>query len=167
MEKKFKDERLLFVDFLISLKEQEKRSHLATLRKGTKGNPENMPQLYPIILPQLPPGMSKWREKVYFEIAALFSMHPEISDHGNLGNTFRELQQKKESMNIEKRFVAILRAHKDDLYGRLRQAISLAKSEDIGINWLQLLEDLENWNDRDSYVQKNWAKSFWGNASSY
>lgn len=150
-----------FVRFLNRLKEQESRGEIAILRKGLRGDPEKMPELYPIVIPQLPDGTYGWKEKVYFEIATLFAMHPVDSSSGDMGKTFRTIQKIMGSESTEKRFAALLRTHKDEVFGQLRQAVSLARSKDLPINWVQLLIDMQHWNDEEKRVQQRWARSYW------
>ena len=63
---------------------------------------------------------------------------------------------------IERRFVALLAAHPDDLALYLRQAISYLRSKEVPVNWQQLLVDLQAWSHPDQYVQKRWVRAFWG-----
>jgi CRISPR system Cascade subunit CasB len=98
-----------------------------------------------------------------FMVASLFALHPDTTDAGNLGTSFRRIGNPSES--IEKRFVALLNAHSDDLPDHLRQAISLLRSNEVRVNWLQLLRDIEGWNRDDRIVQRKWAAEYWGSAA--
>ena len=74
----------------------------------------------------------------------------------------RKVAKKTDSESIEKRFVALLNSHREDLFKHMRHSISLSQSRDVPIDWEQLFKDLRNWNHPAGFVQKNWAKSFWG-----
>jgi len=37
----------------------------------------------------------------------------------------------------------------------------LLKSNEMPINWHQLMQDLLRWNSTARYVQKQWANSYW------
>ena len=67
---------------------------------------------------------------------------------------------------IERRFVALLAAHPDDLDFYLRQAVSFLRSKEVPVNWQQLLSDVLAWSHPERYVQKAWARAFWGRAQS-
>ena len=65
------------------------------------------------------------------------------------------------SGSIEKRFIRLLDADREQLPNRLRQMIMLLKSNDIGINWKALLKDLFNWYKPSKKVQHKWARQFY------
>ena len=66
----------------------------------------------------------------------------------------------------EKLDVLALAAHPDDLGDYLRQAVSFLKSEDVPVNWHQLLLDVMRWSHPEMRVtvQQRWARGFWGRA---
>jgi CRISPR system Cascade subunit CasB len=92
-------------------------------------------------------------------IAGLFATHPAVANHGNLGACFGRIRD--ESGSVEKRFVALLDADKEDLAEHLRHAISLLRAKDIPIDWARLLRDLRAWDYEARPVQKQWSRSFW------
>jgi len=100
---------------------------------------------------------------VYYLIAALFAYHPGSGGTGNLGDAFAQtLDPGGDSTATERRFAALLAAHPEDLPFYLRQAVSFLKSKEVPINWHQLFFDLLAWDHPDGYVQKRWARAFWG-----
>ena len=58
--------------------------------------------------------------------------------------------------------VQLLRMRRDTLEPRLRQQIRILKSKDIPVNWHQLIRDVGHWDHPEHFVQRNWARSFWG-----
>jgi CRISPR system Cascade subunit CasB len=62
---------------------------------------------------------------------------------------------------IEKRLLALLNCHRDDLPDHLRQVISLLKSKDTPVNWAKLLHDIKGWDWESRDVQRSWAWGFW------
>jgi len=48
-----------------------------------------------------------------------------------------------------------------ELIFRLRQAVRLALSKQVGIDWPLLLVHLRHWNDSSKWVQKDWAREFY------
>ena len=103
----------------------------------------------------------------YYIIASLVGLYPTLgwqhSDGKQLTHLGASLALLKDDSgdSLEKRFVALLNAHVDDLPEHLRQAISLLKSKDKPVNWLRLLRDLKQWDREDRRVQRLWAKGFW------
>jgi len=119
------------------------------------------------LIPLLPERISRWDEQCYYLIAALYGLHPKPAPSGNLGDHFAQaLAQAGEAGGeaVERRFVALLDAHPDDLDFYLRQAISYLKAkEEISVNYQQLLYDVMAWNhaERRVQVQRRWARGFW------
>ena len=70
------------------------------------------------------------------------------------------MKKEKDSGGVERRFVALLNCRAEDLPDHLRQFISLLKTNDMPIDWAQLLRDVIRW-DYDEDVQRNWARAFW------
>ena len=124
------------------------------------------------ILPYLPPDAVKTREFAFYLVGALFAywyqgeneLHP---FEGNLGDSLQTLVNKETGnredaeKRVEKRLVALLNCHRDDLPDHLRHIIGLLKSKDIPVDWMQLLDDVQNWPQESRYVQRNWARKFW------
>jgi CRISPR type I-E-associated protein CasB/Cse2 len=133
------------------------RGALAKLRRALYDPIE----AYPIILPYLQKDISDHELNLYALLAALFASHPKSIDAGNLGSHMRSAAGENIEAT-ERRFVNLLRANWEDLPVLLRQSISFLRSKDISVNWEQLRKDLLGWNHIDGYVQKNWARSFWG-----
>ena len=154
-----------FINYLQGLWESGNRGALASLRRGLGKPPSMVPEMYPHIVPRLPQNLSQWDEEVYYLVAALFALHPASAPDGNMGTHFAALCDPNEAPSpaVERRFVALLASHPDDLYRTLQQAVSLLKSKDVPICWNQLLWHLRKWAYPDSRVrvQKQWADAFW------
>ena len=156
-----------FISYLESVLKRDDRAILADLRRGLGKEPGTVMEMFPHIARFV---QTKYRgeENAYFLVASLFALYPTSSwaSHENYNNLGKSLSfLKEESDSIEKRFLALLNSDEEDLPNHLRQIISLLKSNDKLINWLQLLKDIKAWKHEDKYVQRNWAKGFWGNAS--
>ncbi|MBG0785444.1 MAG: type I-E CRISPR-associated protein Cse2/CasB [Anaerolineaceae bacterium] len=134
------------------------RGKLATLRRAIQDPIE----AYPIVLPFLRVNVSNSELDRYALLAALFALHPKSGDTGNMGVHMR--QAAGDSVEAtERRFVNLLRSSLDDLPFLLRQSVSFIRSRDgVVINWEQLRKDLLYWDHPDRFVQKNWARGFWG-----
>jgi|SaaInl7_135m_RNA_FD_contig_21_1313723_length_1049_multi_7_in_0_out_0_2 CRISPR system Cascade subunit CasB len=102
-----------------------------------------------------------WRRNAYYLTAGLYALHPEHAEGRNFGRSVADLQQRKASSSTETRFLALLDADSDQLAYRLRQMVSLVKSESISVDWRQLLDDLFWWNYPERRVQRRWARGFY------
>src|SRR5207248_2096309 len=94
-------------------------------------------------------------------VATLFASHRVSRPDVSLGSAFRELREKTGSDSVEKRFTALLAARRDELPGRLRQAVSLLKSQNIALDWALLLKHVLSWDRPDRRVQRNLAGHYW------
>ncbi|WKZ42605.1 MAG: type I-E CRISPR-associated protein Cse2/CasB [Anaerolineales bacterium] len=157
-----------FVDRLKQLAEGDERGALASLRRGLGQPPGTVAEMYRYVEPFLG-GMesgARYKESAFYLVAALFALHPKSTDEGNMGTHLAKTRTDAGADALERRFTALLAAHPDDLPEYLRQTMSFLKSKDIRVNWNQLLRDLQNWGHEDRFVQKNWARSFWGGRQS-
>jgi CRISPR system Cascade subunit CasB len=146
----------------------EDRGALAALRRGLGKKPGESPEMYPHVMWVNP---KPWAEESYFLVASLFGLWHQGgrgSSRGpvpaNFGASFRGVNQQSVSESIERRFVALLNAHRSDLPDHLRHAVNLMRSADqqVPINWNQLLRDIQAWDFPSRQVQRRWARSFWG-----
>lgn len=162
-KKEFKIPKSPFIDYLEELKRQENMGALASLRRGLQYDLGHCVDMYPYIIPWLEHVQGKWEKEMYYLIASLFAYHPRNCDSGNMGDVFRNISRsKRETKSLEQRFVALLRSNPEDLPFHMRQAISIAKSENIPINWHELFYDLKRWPFAKKYPPyEKWAGSFW------
>ncbi|MBI4851273.1 MAG: type I-E CRISPR-associated protein Cse2/CasB [Acidobacteria bacterium] len=166
-----KEEFISFLQKLADDKNGKKpdRAALARLRRGLGKNPSEATEVHPYIVPFTSSESDRLADD-YYLVASLFALHQISWLDGdksplknNLGASFAKL--KDDSGSIEKRFVALLNCRKEDLPNHLRHIVSLLKSKDIAIDWLQLLRDLNNWDSDERFVQRYWAKAFWSSQS--
>jgi CRISPR system Cascade subunit CasB len=146
-----------FVAFLKGLAASEDRGALAVLRRGLGREETPDAACLRLVVPRLP--AETWKHPWYYLIAGLFALHPAAGGSGNLGEVFRRLGDHE---SAQKRFVALLNSRVDDVPHRLRQAVSLARSNDVPVDWGQLLRDLLHWGNESKFVQHAWARSYWG-----
>jgi CRISPR system Cascade subunit CasB len=152
-----------FITYLEGLRDREDRGALAALRRGLGQSPGSTPEMYRYVVRWVPADAAPYREASYYLAAALFASHPAPGGNGNLGAAFRSsLQADQDAAAVERRFVALLAAHRDDLAFYLRQAISYLRAKEVPVDWHQLFGDLLAWPHQDGYVQKRWARAFWG-----
>lgn len=149
-----------FVSYLCELARRDDRGALASLRRGVGKEPGVAAEMHPYVAPWLPRDAALPKQDVYYQVAALFALHPQHADSmRSLGATFRQFAG--DSGSIEKRFVALLNAHREDLPAHLRHAVSLAKSKDAAINYDLLMKHLTHWDSETRWVQREMAADFW------
>lgn len=163
------------------------RAPLAHLRRTLGKKPDQAFPAFPYVV-RWTEVISGWQEECYYLIASLFAMYPSRSwhrtgeylrkDERNFGASFlwldKEVQKEsrtdERSKSLERRFTALLLSRREDLPERMRHAISLLRAHKTPIDWVQLLDDLLWWEQRDrAYSSRNpkisrqrrWAKSFW------
>jgi len=162
-----------FAEFLDGLVRNNNRAALAALRRGLGKPPGTAPEMHPYVAPWLGSDTKPWQDDAYYVVAALFALHQkswhraaDATRPTNLGASFAWLARETKSESIEKRFVALLNCHRDDLPAHLQHAVSLLKSKEVPIDWAQLLADVRRWGFETRGVQRKWAKAFWGNSPS-
>jgi CRISPR system Cascade subunit CasB len=160
-----------------SMSPGQARATLAALRRALGKPVGQAPEAYPFVTPLLPRREgSHYRdqdesdEMIYYMVAALFAFHPrnwpmEESTpwRTNFGASMARLKNEsvERSAGTERRFVALLNSPFAELEDHLRHALSLLKSKDISVDWLQLVGDLRKWDFDDRAVQRAWARAFW------
>lgn len=155
-----KNKESSFVRSLEKLYENKDRAALAKLRRGL-GRKGGTSEMYRYVVPYFDPERSYDTER-YFLVASLFALHPDSAARGtNMGRVFRAMKEEK-SPSVEKRFENLLSVDVEDLAGHLRQAVSLAKSKGVRVDFHQLFSDIKNWNHPERFVQLQWARDFWG-----
>jgi CRISPR type I-E-associated protein CasB/Cse2 len=155
---------------LLDLARKEDRGALAALRRGLGTEPGSVPAMFPYVEPYLGAQPSRARERAGYLVAALFASHPmawegeePYAGAHNLGASFRRLSGPDGiSPSTEGRFRALLSCHRDDLPEHLRHAISLLQSKDVPVDWARLWYDIQSWDTENRWVQRRWARQFWG-----
>lgn len=150
-----------FIRYLQKLADGQDRGALASLRRGLGQPPGTVADMYRYVEPYLGED-ARHKESAFYLVAALFALHPKLTNEGNMGSHLASTRTESGGEALERRFIALLAAHPDDLPEYLRQAVSFLKSKEEPVNWDQLLRDLQNWNHEKRFVQKEWARSFWG-----
>jgi len=109
----------------------------------------------------LPYGVPQYQEETYFLIATLYPL-AEGTTKGNFGDHLRTAQSAKNSKGLDRRVENLLDADLVQLHFRLRQAAKFLQSCRVRVNWLQLLEDVLQWEHPDRFIQQRWARSYFG-----
>ncbi len=165
-----------FIYHLEKLAGDKDRGALAALRRGLGRPPGTAREMDRHVLRYIPADAGERQENAYYLIGALFAYWHQGKDNvskdapANLGDSLRLLVNHEASetgnredaeKRLEKRLVALLNCHRDDLPHHLRHIIGLLKSKDIPLDWMQLLWDVQGWQHESRKVQREWARKFW------
>lgn len=152
-----------FIRYLESLRDRDDRGALAALRQGLGQPPGTVHQMFPYVVPWLPNDVSRSYEDAYYLVAALFAYHREPGGSGNMGDHFaRTRDPEGDDSAVERRFTALLAAHREDLPTYLRQAVGFLRTKEIPVDWNRLFRHIQHWDLASGYVQREWARAFWG-----
>lgn len=159
-----------FTTYLCGFADREERAPLAALRRGLGKPPGEAAEMYRYVVPFLR-RESRWsEEEAYYLVAALFALHQgnwpadgsgDAPASTNFGASLAWLAREVEGDSVERRFVALLNSHRDELPDHLRHGVGLLKAHGIPVDWAQLLRDLQEWEWESRSVQRAWARAFW------
>lgn len=158
-----------FISYLEGMVRRQDLGALAALRRGLGKPPGMALEMARYVVPFLP-RQRVWAEEAYYLVAALFAYWHQgraamgANPPGNLGASLAllALLDPNAGPSLDLRVTALLKSHRDDLPVHLRQAVRLLKSKDVPVDWQHLLKDLLNWDHEDLFVQRAWARAFWG-----
>jgi len=157
------ENRRAFILHLDALAKRDDRAALADLRSGLGRNGLET-RVLPHVAPFLPMDRP-WEWRSWFLVAALFGFHPRHREQGGdpLPKAWRSLiRQSTLCDSQEQRFIALLDAEPAELGHHLRQALSLLKSAERPLDYGLLLNHILAWGHPARWVQRQWAKEFWG-----
>jgi CRISPR system Cascade subunit CasB len=150
------------VTALYKLAKDDDRAALASLRRALSG--DSPASAYPIVARYFFEPPNAWTDRAMLLVASLFALHPRPG-RMSLGQALREVHRKTGSESVEARFVALLNAHPDDLGEHLRHAVSLCRSQEVELDWHDLLRTVLYWGrDDDGAGRRRQARAFWRHA---
>jgi CRISPR system Cascade subunit CasB len=155
-----------FISYLYSLANKRDLQALAVLRRSLARAPGEDFAAYRYIGAFLPEDDRRLR--VLCLVAGLFAASKpddvEYPSARSLGKSLSLLCARDASARngIERRVAALLNSHLDDLPEHLRHTVARLTTAGERIDWLSLCEDLQFWESQDRWVQRRWAKDFWG-----
>ncbi len=156
-----------FVDHLYGMAERKDLQALAVLRRSLGSPPGNDFAIYPYIGTFLN-EKNEHRLRTFCLVAGLFAASKpagvNFPGEESLGRSLANLCSRNERARngIERRLTALLNAHGDDLPEHLRHLIVRLATEGQTIDWRSLARDLLAWESEGRWVQRRWAKDFWG-----
>lgn len=141
------------------------RRTLARLRRSLTG-PRHEVEAYEFVLAHEPP---RAEQNAWLLVAGVYALHPQPRRRGSgpktIGASLRALAQKRGD-SVTRRFTQLVAVDRDSLPHYLRQAVQLLRSEDVALDYTQLLSDLivllgERYlSDRAHRVRLEWARDF-------
>lgn len=159
-----------FLDRLIHLKDND-RGAMAVLRRNAGLSIAESQGALDVFYRLLPFDI-KYDEEFYFLIATLYPLNPQNVYEGNLGDAMATLRQKRGNTALDRRMAILLDAQTErlpsgvvipgELGFRLRQTVKLLASAEVRVNWHDLLRNVLNWNHPEKWVQKSWARAYFG-----
>jgi CRISPR system Cascade subunit CasB len=153
-----------FIEWLERVNENNTKAR-AVLRRSLAFDPGAFVSAYPYLEPFLKGEDKSLRREVHYLVAGLWAAHWREGRSGApmaIGKACQALYLAKDmSPSIERRFITLLDADRDQLPNRLRQVISLLK--DYPIDFEDLLTGLLYWNDDRKRIQNAWARKFYRN----
>lgn len=142
------------------------RRALAALRRSLATWPAVPPEAVRVVAPFLPEQATGWRETVYYLIAALFALHPGLSNKESgrgpsLGLALHAAALRDSAQGPERRLLALLGCKSEDLPNHLRHAVTYLRARDVSIDYRRLMQDLSWWDAGEGDVQRRWGRDFW------
>jgi CRISPR system Cascade subunit CasB len=143
------------------------RRALAALRRSLATWPTAPPEAVRVVAPFLPEQATGWWETTYYLIAALFALHPCLSNMesgrgpslGQALATMRDIDP-----GPERRLLVLLGCKSEDLPTHLRHVVSYLSARKISVDYGQLMRDLSWWDSGEGKVQRRWGRDFWSGA---
>ena len=154
-----------FIQYLQAM--QNDRGKMATLRKGLI---ENQAEATWPLLSRFINFDQPYQIKALQTAAGLFAHHSQDTDKGNFGSLCYQLLSdderdkiaKGESGSISQHFQYALAANGDEIFARVKRLVLRAKRDEIAVNYIQLTNDLLNWNSyKKAKIKRDWGKEFW------
>lgn len=112
-----------------------------------------------------------YRAQTIQYIAGFFATHPDDDTNmGDFGYTCRQLMDRDELDRISsavevgplsRRFQHLIAADGEEIFQRVLRFILRCKAKNISVNYMQLFNDLKQWEYSPETVRTRWAKSFW------
>lgn len=154
-----------FVQYLQNI--QNDRGKMATLRKGLI---QNQAEATWPLLSWFVNFDNAYQIKALQTAAGLFAHHSKDTHTGNFGSLCYQLLSdgerdkiaRGESGSISKHFQYALAANGDEIFARVKRLVLRAKRDEIAVNYVQLTDDLLNWNCyKKERIKLAWGKEFW------
>lgn len=118
--------------------------------------------LFYSLLPK--PGVPVSQEPNYWLVATLYPL-ADAATAGTFGAALYRARATANAKGLDRRVEVLLDSDSAQLAYRLGQAVRFLHSNRVPVNWQGLLEDLLQWEHPSHFVQKKWAKDYFGATS--
>ena len=139
---------------------------MARLRRSLSRDSDSFPvEAAKYVEPFLAPGCSEGQRRAMYLVAGLYARSPKPSTRSFAQAMAKVYRDAGETDSVEKRFIAVMASDEGEIAERLRHAMALIASKDLGVDFAQLCRDLvtlmDPGRDKDP-VRKRWARDFYG-----
>lgn len=141
-----------FVRSLVALVKRDDRAVLAELRRSLQQPLAAMPYVAPFLHDD-----DRREENAFILVAGLFALHP-VHGTKSLATQLARVAEKSDSVAL--RFRALLDSEPEDLGVHLRHAVSLARANELPIDYDDLLGAVRWWGHETKWKQRAWARDF-------
>ncbi|WP_204353615.1 type I-E CRISPR-associated protein Cse2/CasB [Salinisphaera orenii] len=156
-----------FIAYLQELQTRD-RGAMAALRRSVARGPGDDPTVYSYVerFAGTESTADDPRRLALYLVAGLFARHP-MQASRSFAAAFGDLAKQRGHTRIETRFVALLEADAESIATHLRHAVSLLEANEIGFDYVRLLDDLSRWFVRDKKaplmrtVRQHWTRAFY------
>jgi len=118
----------------------------------------------------------EYREETFFLVATLFAFEKPAKDKSArpkklpFAQAMRQIRTvhakqsggEKQTKGLDKRMERLLDADRQQLPYYLRREVQFLANEGRHIDWEQLLKDLLQWENPERFVQRRWAREYFG-----
>ncbi len=150
-----------FIEYLESLKTGKVWARArAALRRSLAFDPGLYPPAFPFVEPFLDTEEG-WTREAFYLVAGLYAQADGNHREGRtLARALANLatSNSRSADSVERRFLALLDADRDQIAHRLRSVVSLVEGE---LDFAQLLSDLRWWFQPERRVQARWAREYY------
>ncbi|MDF1614962.1 type I-E CRISPR-associated protein Cse2/CasB [Desulfurivibrio dismutans] len=156
-----------FIEWLENLSKKDTKVR-AVLRRSLSFYPGTHVPAFPYVEPFIKDEGNSWRREMFYLVAGVWAAHWREGRAGapmTLPRACATYQTKSDSASIERRFISLLDADRDQLPHRLRQMVALLK--DYSLDFASLLRNektkngLLNWLDPQKRTQNAWAREYY------
>ena len=149
-----------FTAHLRGLVRADNKEALAALRRAARSK-----RYANMAIPYVAYVLPQWKKDVdtYLCVASLYAEHPlSTTEDTNFGDQVRALRQHRSPDAIDRRFKVLINA-RNHQEKHIRAFVQMLETEQIPIQWEQLLYDMLYWNHPDQFVQYEWSMHYWAN----
>jgi CRISPR system Cascade subunit CasB len=111
----------------------------------------------------LPYDLTPHHHESYFLIATLYPLAPSLVEARSFGRTLRRIRDVRGAIgatSLDRRVRALIDCDTMQLPYRVRQCVRLASASALGVDWIDLLSSILDWDRPDRSVQLRWTRHY-------